>query len=102
MESLDPAPGIADGIADGIIGARTAAGTPRQVFTGTVIAALILALFASRGLQSWADAKGDSALADAIGETVQRWSDGLDRLNLTGPHDALRRTIRRIENVAWD
>jgi hypothetical protein len=98
MDRLDTAPRIADGIN----AARPAEGTPRQVFTGTVIAALMLALFASRGLQSWADTKGDSALADLIGDTVQRWSDGLDRLNLTGPHDALRRVFRRIENAAWD
>jgi hypothetical protein len=98
MDHLDTAPSIADGIN----GAKTAEGTPRQVVTGTVIAALILALFASRGLQSWADAKGDNALADLMGDTVQRWSDGLDRLDLTGPHDALRQAIRRIEKAAWD
>jgi hypothetical protein len=98
MDSLDPAPSIADGINS----AKMAEGTPRQVVTGTVIAALILALFASRGLQSWADAKGDNAHADLMGDTVQRWSDGLDRLDLTGPHDALRQAIRRIEKAAWD
>jgi hypothetical protein len=89
-------------IADGIRSARAAQGTPRQVLIGTLIAALVLSLFASRGLQSWADAKGDSALATLVGDLVEQWSDGIDRLGLTGPHDALRRTIRRIENTHWD
>ncbi|MEI9988265.1 MAG: hypothetical protein WDN69_37305 [Aliidongia sp.] len=79
-----------------------AQGTPRQVLIGTLIAALALSLFASRGLQSWADAKGDSALATMIGDSGRAMSDGIDRLGLTGPHDALRRAIRRIESAHWD
>jgi hypothetical protein len=98
MTSLDTTPKIADGIRS----ANAARGTPRQVLTGVVIAALFLALFASRGLQSWADAKGDSALATLVGDLVEGWSDGIERLGLTGPHDALRRAIRRIENAHWN
>jgi len=98
MASLDSAPKIADGIAS----ARAAQGTPRQVLTGLVIAALILAVFASRGLQSWADAKGDSVLAALIGDAVERWSDGIDKLGLAAPHDSLRSAIRRIEDAHWD
>jgi|HubBroStandDraft_1064217.scaffolds.fasta_scaffold00564_5 hypothetical protein len=98
MESLDTSPKIADGISS----AAAAQGSPRQVATGTLIAALVLALFASRGLQSWADAKGDSTLADLVGDGVERWSDGIERLGLTIPHDALRQAIRRAENAGWD
>jgi len=98
MSELDATPRIADGISS----APMAQGTPRQVLIGVAITALVLALFASRGLQSWADAKGDSELATQIGDLVERWSDGIDRLGLAAPHDALRRAIRRIENAHWD
>lgn len=98
MDRLDPTPKIADGISS----AADARGRPGQVLTGVVIASLVLALFASRGLQSWADAKGDSVLALWVGDAVERWSDGMDRLGLTTPHDALRQLIRRIENAPWD
>jgi hypothetical protein len=98
MTELDTAPKIADGISC----AAAARGTPRQVLTGVAIAGLVLSLFASRGLQSWADAKGDSVLATEVGDAVERWSDGIDRLGLAGPHDALRRAIRQIENAHWD
>ena len=98
MASLDHAPKITDGIRS----APAAGDTPRQVIIGSLVAALLLALFASRGLQSWADAKGDSRLADLVGDAVERWSDGIERLGLTQPHDALRRAIRRIENTGWD
>ncbi len=97
MSSLDATPKVSDGIRS----AREARGTPAQVLIGTVIAALMLALFASRGLQSWADAKGDSALATMVGDLVQRWSDGIERLGLTEPHDALRQDIRQVENAHW-
>ena len=98
MDRLDPTPKIADGISS----AADARGTPGQVLTGVIIASLVLALFASRGLQSWADAKGDSVLALWVGDAVERWSDGMDRLGLTAPHDALRQLIRRIENAPWN
>ena len=98
MSRLDAPPKVSDGIRS----ARSAQGTPAQVLIGTVIAALMLALFASRGLQSWADAKGDSELATQIGDLVERWSDGIDRLGLAAPHDVLRRAIRRWENAHWD
>jgi len=97
MSSLDTTPKVADGIRS----ASLARGTPGQVLTGTLIAALMLALFASRGLQSWADAKGDSALAMLVGDLVERWSDGIERLGLTQPHDALRQDIRQVENAHW-
>jgi hypothetical protein len=96
------APDTAPKIADGIGSAADAAGTPRQVLTGVLVAAIVLALFASRGLQSWADAKGDSALATMVGDGVQRWSDGIERLGLTAPHDALRRRFRRVEDSHWE
>ena len=98
MDSLDTTPKIADGIR----GAGHARGTPFQVMIGVLVASIMLALFASRGLQSWADAKGDSALAMAVGDLVERWSDGIDRLGPTRPHDALRRAIRRAENMHWN
>jgi len=88
-------------VTDGIRSAGEARGTPGQVLTGTIIAALMLALFASRGLQSWADAKGDSALATLVGDLVERWSDGIERLGLTEPHDGLRRDVRQVENAHW-
>ena len=97
MTSLDTTPKVADGIRS----AGSARGTPAQVLIGTVIAALMLALFASRGLQSWADAKGDSELATLVGDLVERWSDGIERLGLTAPHDALRRDIRQVQNAHW-
>ena len=97
MSSLDTTPKVKDGIRS----AGSASGTPGQVLTGTVIAALVLALFASRGLQSWADAKGDSALATMVGDLVERWSDGIERLGLTVPHDAVRKDVRQVENAHW-
>ena len=97
MSSLDATPKVSDGIRS----ARSAHGTPAQVLIGTAIAALMLALFASRGLQSWADAKGDSALAMMVGDLVQNWSDGIERLGLTQPHDALRQDIRQVQNAHW-
>jgi hypothetical protein len=98
MDSLDTTPKIADGIRS----AGQARGTPFQVLIGLLVASIALALFATRGLQSWADAKGDSALAMAVGDLVERWSDGIDRLGLTKPHDAVRRAVRRAGNVHWD
>ena len=98
MATIETSPKIADGITS----AAAARGTPGQVLTGMIIACLVLALLASRGLQSWADAKGDSVVAMWVGDVVERWSDGMDRLGLTAPHDALRQLIRRMENGHWE
>jgi hypothetical protein len=71
------------------------------VLTGVAVAALVLALLGSRGLQSWADGQGGGTLGLLVGDGVGHWSGEVERLGLTAPHDALRRTIRKAENAQW-
>jgi hypothetical protein len=89
-------------IADGISNMGRIIGTPRQVLVITVIATGFLALFATRGLPAWADAKGDGELAVMLDDLVERWANGLDHLNLTAPHDALRKIVRKLELARWE
>lgn len=88
-------------IVDGIRPAAPAAGSARQVALGALLAALLLALFGSSGLQGWADAKGDGRIAGIVDDGAAAWSRLTVSLGLTRPHDALRRSIRRAEQAGW-
>ncbi len=88
-------------ITDGIPKGGPVRGTPFGVLLATLIAALMLAFTASRGLPEWADAKGDSEIATTIADAAERWADALERLGLTEPHDAVRKWVRRIELTRW-
>jgi hypothetical protein len=37
----------------------------------------------------------------ALGDLAERWADGLERLGLTEPHDAVRKTVRKLELARW-
>jgi hypothetical protein len=88
-------------IVDGIRPAAPAAGSAREVAIGAFVATLLLALFGSSGLQGWADAKGDGRIAAIVDNGVAAWSGLTSGVGLTRPHDALRRSIRRVEQTGW-
>jgi hypothetical protein len=92
-----PRPTIIDGIPD----VGPARGTPFRMLVASLIAAFLLAFLASRGLPAWADAKGSSEAAMALGDLSERWADGLERLGFTGPHDAVRKLVRKVELTRW-
>ncbi|HVJ53035.1 MAG TPA: hypothetical protein VM689_11255 [Aliidongia sp.] len=91
-----PPPKITDGIPAG-----ASRNTPLQLVLMLVIGTALLALFASRSLPTWAEAKGDGTIAMVVDDWAERWADGLERLGLTRPHDVVRRAIRRAELKRW-
>src|SRR5438309_857053 len=83
--------------ADGIpAGAKRRTGSPRQVFSAGAAAAVVLALFSSADMTSWGERADNQPIAEAAREIVNLWSEDVARFGLALPHQALRRTVRRI------
>jgi hypothetical protein len=80
---------------------RRRGGTSRQVFAMTLLGTIVLALFASRDLVSWAERLGDSPVILTTQKLAAEWDDRMAALGLTRPHEALRDTIRRLLDCQW-
>jgi hypothetical protein len=88
--------------ADGIpAGAKRRTGSPRQVFATCTAAAVILALFSSADMASWSERADNQPFGEAAREIVNLWSEDVARLGLILPHQALRRTVRRLIELQW-
>jgi len=87
---------------DGIpAGAKRRTGSPRQFFATCATAAVVLALFSSADMSSWSERADNQPFAEAAHEIVNLWSEDVARLGLTLPHQALRRTVRRLIELQW-
>ena len=80
---------------------RRQGGTPRQVLAMTLIGAIVLALFASRDLASWAERLGDGPVAERTQLLTARWDAEMERLGLVRPHEALREWMRGALERGW-
>jgi hypothetical protein len=92
------APPTADAIP---LALRCRGALPRQVLAMTFVGLLVLALFASRDLPSWAGRLGDGPLAERAQALATEWDDAMQSLGLVRPHEALRDTIRRLLDAQW-
>ena len=80
---------------------RRRGASARQVLAMTFVGILVLALFASRDLPSWAGRLGDGPLAERALALATEWDDAMQSLGLVRPHEALRDTIRRLLDAQW-
>jgi hypothetical protein len=80
---------------------RQRGGTPRTVLMLSVVGSLVLALFASRDLPSWADRFTDSPGAQTLQRLATAWDDRMAALYLTWPHGTLRAAIRHALDARW-
>jgi hypothetical protein len=97
-ETPSAAPITADAIP---LALRRRGASPRQVLAMTFVGILVLALFASRDLPSWAGRLGDGPLAERALALATEWDDAMQGLGLVRPHEALRDTIRRLLDAQW-
>jgi hypothetical protein len=63
---------------------------------------LVLALFASRDLSSWAERLGGGPLAEQTQSFAARWDQTLEALGFVRPHDALRSAVDRFLECQWN
>jgi hypothetical protein len=82
-------------------GARRRTASPRQVFAACALGALVLSLFASGDLPSWADRLRDGALTPLAREVAIGWNDRLAPLGLTRPHRELHRALEWLRSRQW-
>ena len=80
---------------------RQRGGTRRTVLVLSVVGSLVLALFASRDLPSWAERFADSPGAPTLQRLATAWDDRMAALGLTWPHETLRAAIRRALEATW-
>lgn len=87
---------------DGIpAGARRRTGSLHQVFVACAAGAVVLALLAPPDLPSWAERLGDGPLAGRLREAASACEKEVARLDLTLPHQALRRATRWLMERRW-
>src|ERR1700687_4007657 len=90
LRGKSPTPG-APPTADAIpLAWRCRGALPRQVLAMTFVGLLVLALFASRDLPSWAGRLGDGPLAEQALALATEWDEAMESLGLVRPHEALR------------
>src|SRR5581483_12289936 len=77
------------------LGLRRRGGTARQVFTATLIGALVLGLFASADFSAWLNRMGSGRLLVPVQHAAAQWNGALTHLGITRPAAALRTVIRR-------
>ena len=98
-----PPPAAALVTADAIpLALRPRGASPRQVLAMTFVGLLVLALFASRDLPSWAGRVGDGPLAERAQALATKWDDAMESLGLVRPHEALRAWVAWALDVKWD
>jgi hypothetical protein len=81
---------------------RRRGASPRQVLAMTFVGVLVLALFASRDLPSWAGRLGDGPLVERAQALATEWDDAMERLGLVRPHETLRAWVAWALEVKWD
>jgi hypothetical protein len=94
----EQAPLVTDAIPPAL---RKRGANQRQVLAVCVVAALVLAVFASRDTPSWAEQLGDSTLDHRLRSIVGAWDTAMEQLHLTEPHDALRAAMHRALDWQW-
>jgi hypothetical protein len=75
--------------------------SPRQVFGMCLIAALVLACFASRDTPEWAERLGDTSLDHHLRAIAGAWDGAMEQLGLTKPHEALRAAMHDALDRQW-
>src|SRR5438270_1087127 len=91
----EPAPTATAPTADAIpLKLRRGGGSPRQVFVLTLVGAIVLAVFASRDLNSWLNRLGDGPIIAPLQHAAAKWDGTMATLGLVQPHEALRRAIQ--------
>ena len=81
---------------------RRRGASPRQVLAMTFVGILVLALFASRDLPSWAGRLGDGPLAERALALATDWDEAMESFGLVRPHEALRAWVAWALDVKWD
>lgn len=80
---------------------RRSGGSPRQVLVITLIGTVVLALFASRDLSSWAE-RLSGPLAEQTQNFASVWDQAMAELGLVRPHETLRSAISHFLEYRWD
>ena len=80
---------------------RRGGGSPRQAFVIILTGSIMLALFASRDLSSWAE-RLSGPLAEQTQNFASAWDHAMTALGLASPHDALHSAVRRFLEYQWD
>ena len=80
---------------------RRSGGSPRQVLAASLVGTVVLALFASRDLPSWAERLGDGPAAHTAQHLAADWDRAMAGLGLVRPHEALRRAIGQLRDWQW-
>ena len=81
---------------------RRGAGSPDQVFVIALIGSIVLALFASRDLASWAERLSGGPFTEQAQSFAARWDQTMAALGFTLPHDTLRSAAARFLECQWD
>jgi hypothetical protein len=103
LSTISPTPAASTITADAIpLALRRRGASPRQVLAMTFVGLLVLALFASRDLPSWAGRVGDGPLAERAQALATKWDDAMESLGLVRPHEALRAWVAWALDVKWD
>lgn len=80
---------------------RRNGGSPRQVLALCVIGTLVLGLFASRDLPSWIERVADTPSAEPLRRAATAWDAAMAKIGFVRPHEALRETIARLQELGW-
>lgn len=81
---------------------RRGGGSPRQAFVIILTGSIMLALFASRDLPSWAERLSDGPFAEQARSFAASWDQTMAALGFALPHDALRSAVSRFLECQWD
>jgi len=102
LSGISPTPAMPP-TADAIpLALRRRGALPRQVLAMTFVGLLVLALFASRDLPSWAGRLGDGPLAERALALATEWDEAMEKVGLVRPHEALRAWVAWALDVKWD
>jgi hypothetical protein len=67
-----------------------------------LVGSLVLALFASRDLSSWAERLGAGPLAEQTQTGAARWDQTMEALGFARPHDTLRSAVDSLLECQWN
>jgi len=81
---------------------RRGGANQRQVLGICLLAALVLAFFASRDTPDWAERLGDSWLDHRLRDIAGAWDGAMEQLHFTDPHETLRDAMHRALDWRWD
>jgi hypothetical protein len=68
----------------------------------SLVGIVVLALFGSRDLSSWAERLGDGPADQKALSLSTKWDQAMTALGLASPHDALHSAFRRFLEYQWD